>query len=66
MKALDPPLALVATGSGPSDEALCHAFLAGDAAAFGTLVERHRALVFSLVRRYAPRPEDAEIGRAHV
>ncbi|PTL80560.1 RNA polymerase sigma factor [Vitiosangium sp. GDMCC 1.1324] len=43
----------------PSDEALCRAFLAGDEAAFGTLVERHRALVFSLMRRYAPRPEDA-------
>ncbi len=43
----------------PSDEALCHAFLAGDEAAFGVLVERHRALVFALVRRYTERPEDA-------
>ncbi|MBU8895043.1 RNA polymerase subunit sigma-24 [Corallococcus sp. H22C18031201] len=43
----------------PSDEALCEAFLAGDAAAFGRLVERHRTLVLSLVRRYVTRPEDA-------
>ncbi|EPX58523.1 RNA polymerase sigma-70 factor, ECF subfamily [Cystobacter fuscus DSM 2262] len=43
----------------PSDEALCRAFLAGDEAAFGALVDRHRALVFSLMRRYASSPEDA-------
>ena len=43
----------------PSDEALCHAFLAGDEEAFGVLVERHRTLVFALVRRYTDRPEDA-------
>ncbi|WP_395846061.1 RNA polymerase sigma factor [Cystobacter fuscus] len=43
----------------PSDEALCRAFLAGDEAAFGILVDRHRALVFSLMRRYASSPEDA-------
>ncbi|MBJ6763065.1 sigma-70 family RNA polymerase sigma factor [Myxococcaceae bacterium JPH2] len=43
----------------PSDEALCEAFLAGDSAAFGRLVERHRTLVLSLVRRYVTRPEDA-------
>jgi len=54
-----PTLAEETTAPEPSDEALCHAFLAGDEAAFGTLVERHRALVFALVRRYTTRPEDA-------
>jgi RNA polymerase sigma-70 factor (ECF subfamily) len=53
-----PRLAL-ASALAPSDEALCRAFLEGDEAAFGTLVERYRSLVFSLVRRFAPRPEDA-------
>lgn len=56
---METPLALVTTGTTPSDEALCRAFLAGDEAAFGTLVERYRVLVFSLVRRYTTRPEDA-------
>nr|WP_224369913.1 sigma-70 family RNA polymerase sigma factor [Hyalangium versicolor] len=42
-----------------SDEVLCRAFLDGDEAAFGALVERYRSLVLSLVRRFAPRPEDA-------
>ncbi|MFP2929280.1 RNA polymerase sigma factor [Pyxidicoccus sp. 3LG] len=41
------------------DEALCRAFLDGEPAAFDVLVMRHRALVFSLVRRYVSRPEDA-------
>jgi RNA polymerase sigma-70 factor, ECF subfamily len=45
--------------SAPSDEALCGAFLAGDAAAFGQLFERHRGLVFALVRRYTSTAEDA-------
>ncbi|MET0402176.1 MAG: sigma-70 family RNA polymerase sigma factor [Cystobacter sp.] len=43
----------------PDDEALCRAFLAGDEAAFGSLVDRHRALVFALMRRYAANAEDA-------
>ena len=42
-----------------TDEELCRAFLDGDPAAFEVLVTRHRALVFSLVRRYTSRPEDA-------
>ncbi|WIG96094.1 sigma-70 family RNA polymerase sigma factor [Myxococcus sp. SDU36] len=41
------------------DEALCRAFLEGEPAAFEVLVTRHRSLVFSLVRRYVTRPEDA-------
>lgn len=53
-----PQLAL-ASASAPTDEELCRAFLDGDEAAFGTLVERYRTLVISLVRRFAPRPEDA-------
>jgi RNA polymerase sigma-70 factor (ECF subfamily) len=57
VKVLRTSLAEAATE--PSDEALCDAFLAGDEAAFGTLVERHRALVFALMRRYTARPEDA-------
>jgi RNA polymerase sigma-70 factor (ECF subfamily) len=52
-------LALSSASPAPTDEALCEAFLEGDEAAFGVLVERHRGLVFSLVRRFAPRPEDA-------
>ncbi|HEX8439281.1 sigma-70 family RNA polymerase sigma factor [Archangium sp.] len=59
MKALDTSLALTEAATEPDDEALCRAFLAGDKAAFGTLVERHRALVFALMRRYTTRPEDA-------
>jgi RNA polymerase sigma-70 factor, ECF subfamily len=60
VKALDTTLTLAEeTAPSPSDEALCHALLAGDEAAFAVLVERHRALVFALVRRYAARPEDA-------
>ncbi|XXF76084.1 sigma-70 family RNA polymerase sigma factor [Myxococcaceae bacterium GXIMD 01537] len=43
----------------PADEELCRAFLEGDEAAFGVLVERHRGLVFALVRRFTTRPEDA-------
>lgn len=53
-----PRLAL-ASAPAPTDEELCSAFLAGEEAAFATLVERHRALIFSLMRRFAPRPEDA-------
>jgi RNA polymerase sigma-70 factor (ECF subfamily) len=56
--AIRPPLAL-ASASVPTDEELCRAFLDGDEAAFGALVERYRTLVISLVRRFAPRPEDA-------
>ncbi|ATB31770.1 RNA polymerase sigma factor [Melittangium boletus] len=52
-------LRLAEAGPEPDDEALCRAFLAGDEAAFGTLVARHRVLVLSLVRRYASAPEDA-------
>jgi RNA polymerase sigma factor (sigma-70 family) len=53
-----PQLAL-ASAPVPTDEELCRAFLDGDEAAFGVLVERYRTLVISLVRRFAPRPEDA-------
>ncbi|QSQ18737.1 sigma-70 family RNA polymerase sigma factor [Pyxidicoccus parkwayensis] len=42
-----------------TDEELCRAFLEGEPAAFELLVKRHRSLVFSLVRRYVSRPEDA-------
>ncbi len=59
MKGAKTSLVLTETATEPSDEALCRAFLAGDEAAFGTLVERHRALVFALMRRYTARPEDA-------
>lgn len=60
MKALHPTrLALSAAPQELTDEDLCRAFLDGDEAAFGVLVERHRALVFSLVRRFTARPEDA-------
>src|SRR6218665_2323129 len=52
-------LRLAEAGPEPDDEALCRAFLAGDEAAFGTLVARHRVLVLSLMRRYASAPEDA-------
>lgn len=41
------------------DDALCRAFLAGNEAAFGELFRRHQRLVYALVRRYSPRPEDA-------
>ncbi len=54
-----PRLALASSAPAPADEVLCRAFLDGDEAAFGTLVERYRTLVFSLVRRFAARPEDA-------
>lgn len=53
------PVVMAAAGGEAEDEALCRAFLAGDEGAFGRLVERHRALVLSLVRRYTERPEDA-------
>lgn len=45
-------------GAGPDEDALVRAWLQGDAAAFGALVERHQALVLALVRRYAATPED--------
>lgn len=35
------------------------AFLSGDTGAFGQLIARHQAVVYRVVRRYAPRPEDA-------
>jgi RNA polymerase sigma-70 factor, ECF subfamily len=57
--ALDNPPRLADPPAEPDDEALCRAFLAGDEAAFGTLVARHRTLVLSLVRRYVTSPEDA-------
>jgi len=41
------------------DDELCRAFLAGDESAFGDLVRRHQARVYSVVRRYAPDSEDA-------
>src|SRR5687767_8696832 len=44
---------------GAADEALCQAFLEGETAAFEVLMKRHQGLVFSLVRRYVSRPEDA-------
>jgi len=53
-----PRLAL-ATAPAATDEDLCRDFLAGNEAAFTLLVERHRALIFSLMRRFASRPEDA-------
>jgi RNA polymerase sigma-70 factor (ECF subfamily) len=59
VKALETALPLTQATTDPSDEALRRAFLAGDEAAFGSLVERHRALVFALMRRYTARPEDA-------
>jgi RNA polymerase sigma-70 factor (ECF subfamily) len=56
-----PPRLRLALASAPvpTDEDLCRDFLAGEEAAFATLVERHRTLIFSLLRRFAPRPEDA-------
>lgn len=42
-----------------TDGALCRAFLAGDAEAFGELIGRHQAVVLKLVRRYAATPEEA-------
>src|SRR5262245_31162178 len=53
------PRLVVATTPAPTDEALCLAFVEGDEAAFTILVERYRTLVFSLVRRFAPQPDDA-------
>lgn len=42
-----------------SDGALCRQFLAGDAQAFGELIQRYQDLVFALVRRYAATPDEA-------
>jgi RNA polymerase sigma-70 factor (ECF subfamily) len=53
-----PRLALAAAPA-LTDEELCRDFLAGDEAAFTTLVERHRTLIFSVMRRFARGPEDA-------
>src|SRR5688572_16202259 len=44
----------------PTDDALWQACLGGDEAAFGVLVERHRRLVFGVVRRFARTAEDAQ------
>jgi RNA polymerase sigma-70 factor, ECF subfamily len=41
-----------------TDAALCQAFLAGDAAAFGELIHRHQDAVHRLVRRYARSPDE--------
>src|SRR6218665_154446 len=51
-------LRLAEAGPEPDDEALCRAFLAGDEAAFGTLVAPRRGLGLSLLPRYASAPED--------
>jgi RNA polymerase sigma-70 factor (ECF subfamily) len=53
-----PHLALAAAPAA-TDEELCREFLAGNESAFTTLVERHRTLIFSLMRRFAHGPEDA-------
>jgi RNA polymerase sigma-70 factor (ECF subfamily) len=49
----------VVPGSGPTDGALCRAFLAGDDEAFGKLVLRHQDTVLRLVRRFSRSNEDA-------
>lgn len=54
-----PPARLAAVSAGPTDEALCQAFLGGDEDAFGVLVERHRGLVLALVRRFTSGPDEA-------
>ena len=41
------------------DDELCRTFLAGDESAFGELIRRYQTRVYSVVRRYAPDPEDA-------
>jgi RNA polymerase sigma-70 factor (ECF subfamily) len=51
-------LTLVSPGT-VTDEELVEAHLAGDAAAFSQLFERHARLVHSLVRRYARTPDDS-------
>ena len=56
-----PQLRVITGGSEslPGDGELVRAFLAGDGDAFGALIARHQGVVFRVVRRYAPRPEDA-------
>jgi RNA polymerase sigma-70 factor, ECF subfamily len=56
---MQPQRLRVVTDAPLSDAALCRAFLAGDAEAFGTLCRRHQQTVFRLVRRYAPSTDDA-------
>lgn len=50
-----------AAGARPTsdDAALCRAFLDGDEAALGPLLQRHQALLFRVLRRYARSPDDA-------
>lgn len=43
----------------PADEELVRRYLAGDRAAFGTIVERHERRVYNLAYRMLGRPEDA-------
>ena len=45
--------------SSPPDEDLVRRFLAGDRAAFSTLVERHERRVYNVAYRVLGRPEDA-------
>ncbi|GMU60496.1 MAG: DNA-directed RNA polymerase sigma-70 factor [Myxococcaceae bacterium] len=47
-----------AAGEPPTDGALCRAFLAGDAQAFGELVRRHEELLLRVLRRYASTPDE--------
>jgi RNA polymerase sigma-70 factor (ECF subfamily) len=42
-----------------SDDGLVRAFLAGDSAAFGTLIKRHQESVYKVARRFTRSPEDA-------
>jgi len=49
---------LTLVGGAPTDERLVRAYLEGDEAAFGVLVQRHQRLVLALVRRYARTPEE--------
>jgi RNA polymerase sigma-70 factor (ECF subfamily) len=57
-----PSLRVVAGGMTPArreEDALVAAFLVGDDDAFGELFRRHELLVLTIVRRYAPTPDDA-------
>lgn len=56
-----PQLRVIPGGSEPSesDDGLVRAFLAGDSAAFGTLIKRHQDSVYRVARRFSRSPEDA-------